>query len=203
MRWLLVAFLALGLALPMDSAAAPEKKRTASAKQKACLKKAKTKKAKKRCKAATKPAKKAPAAKPKPSAPAHSTPAPAPADSAPAPSETPSTQAPPAAGGGGTTPEPNAIGVKAYDRSGTFTLETTRATVRPGALSVNFHNFDSDDHNLWIEGVSPFVSPLRLSAEIGHHGDVTADMTVSTGTYRFFCTVPGHGSMTRTITVSG
>lgn len=107
----------------------------------------------------------------------------------------------PAGGGETTTPELNAVGVKAYDRSGTFVFETTRSTVRTGELTVSFHNYDLDDHNLWFEGTSPLVSPVKLSDAIPLHGDVTTTVTVAAGAYRFFCTVPGHSTMTKALTV--
>lgn len=107
----------------------------------------------------------------------------------------------PTGDGGSTTPELNAVGVKAYDRSGTFVFETTRSTVRTGELTVSFHNYDLDDHNLWFEGTSPLVSPVMLSDAIPLHGDVTSTVTVAAGAYRFFCTVPGHSTMTKALTV--
>ncbi len=162
----------------------------------------------KRCPKAKKKSAK-PKPKPKPSAP---TPAPTPGGTgttAPAPTgggssgDTAPTPGVGARDGDTPTPELNAVGVKAYDRDGVFVFETTRSTVRSGALSVNFHNYDLDDHNLWIEGTAPLVGPLKLSDEIPLHGDVTKDVTLAAGAYRFFCTVPGHGSMTRALTVSG
>lgn len=145
--------------------------------------------------------------KPKPSTPGTTTPAgdtgtTAPARDGGSTGTTPSGGSTPTGGGGDTTtPELNAVGVKAYDRSGTFVFETTRSTVRNGELTVSFHNFDLDDHNLWFEGTSPLVSPVKLSDPIPLHGDVTTTVTVAAGAYRFFCTVPGHGTMTKALTV--
>lgn len=106
-------------------------------------------------------------------------------------------------GDSGGAPELNALGVRAYDRSGVFTFETTRSTVRPGVLTVSFRNYDSDEHNLWIEGTSPFVGAVRLVDDLAGGGDATTTTSLSAGAYRLFCTVPGHSSMTKTLTVSG
>lgn len=106
-------------------------------------------------------------------------------------------------GGGGTTPELNAIGVRAYDRSGVFTFETTRSTVRTGALTVSFRNYDSDEHNLWVEGTAPLVTPAKLVDDLPADQSATTTVTLAAGAYRFFCTVPGHSSMTKAFTVSG
>lgn len=113
-----------------------------------------------------------------------------------------------ATGGGqstdsGGTPELNALGVRAYDRSGVFTFETTRSTVRAGALTVSFRNYDSDEHNLWIEGTAPFVGPARLVDDLAGGADATTTTSLAAGSYRLFCTVPGHSSMTKTLTVGG
>ncbi|UUY01919.1 hypothetical protein LRS13_14420 [Svornostia abyssi] len=147
-----------------------------------------------------------PKAKPKPSSPGTTAPSgdtgtTAPAQDGGSTGTTPSGGSTPGGGGDTSTPELNAVGVKAYDRSGTFVFETTRSTVRPGELTVSFHNYDLDDHNLWFEGTSPLVSPVKLSDPIPLHGDVTTTVTVAAGAYRFFCTVPGHGTMTKALTV--
>lgn len=94
------------------------------------------------------------------------------------------------------------MGVKALDRDGVFVFETTRGTVRPGALTVSFRNEDLDEHDLWLEGTAPLVAPIRLSDPIPLHRDVTATVTVAAGAYRFFCSVPGHGTMSRALTVA-
>jgi plastocyanin len=92
--------------------------------------------------------------------------------------------------------------VQAHDRDGVFVFETTRTTVRPGALTVSFRNEDLDEHDLWLEGTAPLITPVRLSDPIPLHRDVTATVTVAVGAYRFFCSVPGHSSMSRALTVT-
>ena len=127
---------------------------------------------------------------------------------------TPTPSGPPSPTGGGSTggtgsgedqgapPALNAVGVKALDRDGVFVFETTRGTVRPGSLTVSFRNEDLDEHDLGLEGTAPLITPVRLSDPIALHRDVTATVTVAVGAYRFFCSVPGHSTMSRALTVA-
>lgn len=218
-RALALAVLALALGAPAAQAApqadaaakAGDTRATAKTKAKSCKRTAKGKRRARRC-PKRKTSKRTPAPQRRPArapAPGGGTPsgeqsgAPAPApEGSPSPTGGGSTGGTGSGQDQGAPPTLNAVGVKAYDRDGVFVFETTRGTVRPGALTVSFRNEDLDEHNLWLEGTAPLVLPVKLSDAIPLHGDVTATVTLAAGAYRFFCTVPGHGSMSRALTVA-
>lgn len=219
-RAFVIAVLVLAVGAPAataapraDTAGAEAGDTRAKAKQQAktCKRTARGTRRARRC-PKRKPSKRAPAPPRRPAR------APAPGGGTPsgeqsgAPAPTPSATPSPTGGGStagtgsgqdqGAPPTLNAIGVKAYDRDGVFVFETTRAAVKPGPLTVSFRNEDLDEHNLWLEGTAPLVLPMKLSDPIGLHTDVTTTVTLAAGAYRFLCTVPGHGSMTRALTVA-
>lgn len=217
-RTLAVAILVVALGAPAADAA-PRADAAAKAGDTRAKAKTKTKKAKpcKRTTSAKRKARRCPKRKqakrtPTPSRPPAQSGGTPSGEQSGAPAPTPTGSPSPAGGGstGGTgsgqdegaPPTLNAVGVKAYDRDGVFVFETTRASVRPGSLTVSFRNEDLDEHDLWLEGTAPLITPVRLSDPIPLHRDVTATVTVALGAYRFFCSVPGHGTMSRALTVA-
>ena len=86
-------------------------------------------------------------------------------------------------------------------RHGGFLLRLTRTSVPAGELTVFFRNYDVSDHNLWI--ASPGGSVVeQISDTVGEGGGGSRTLPVSAGAWRLFCSLPDHGVMTRTLTVT-
>jgi plastocyanin len=134
----------------------------------------------------------------KPSRPAGTSPPPAGASATP---PTGATGAPPA-GPASAPPAPvvSTLGVSAYDMDG-FLLRLTRTSVAAGDLTVFFRNYDVSDHNLWIAGPGEAVVE-QISDTVGEGGGGSRTIAVTAGSWRLFCTLPDHGAMTRTLTVT-
>ena len=96
-------------------------------------------------------------------------------------------------------PVASTLGVDAYD-FGTFVLRMTRTAVPAGSLTIYFRNHDSSDHNLWIEGPG-LGAPLLVSEAVGENGGATRTLPVVAGSWRLYCSLPGHDTMSRTLTV--
>ena len=119
-----------------------------------------------------------------------SSPESAPAPAAPA---TTSTSAPPA--GGGETKL-----ALAADPNGELKFDKTSLSAKAGEVSIDFSNSSSLPHNVTIASSSGAVvneSPTFQG------GSKTVTMTLKAGTYKFYCTVPGHrqAGMEGTLTV--
>ena len=80
-------------------------------------------------------------------------------------------------------------------------LRLTRTSVPAGNLTVFFRNHDVSDHNLWIEGPGGDVVE-RISDTVGEDGGGSRTLPVTAGAWRLFCSLPDHGAMTRTLTVT-
>ena len=122
------------------------------------------------------------------SSPASSTPA-APATSS---ATTPSN---PAAGGGAG----HALSLSA-NPEGQLTYSTTTLTAKAGKVSITFTNMASLSHNLTVAS----SSGAQVGAtETFQGGSKTLALNLTAGTYKFFCTVPGHraAGMEGTLTV--
>jgi hypothetical protein len=130
-------------------------------------------------------------------APAGATPAPGPG-TAPAPAPGPAAAAP---AGGAPAPAPVAstLGVDAFD-FGSFVLRLTRPAVPAGPLTIYYRNRDVSEHNLWIDGPG-LGGPLLVSGAIGEGATATKKLSVSAGSWRLFCSLPGHEAMSATLTV--
>ena len=117
---------------------------------------------------------------------AESTPAPA----APA---TTSTSAPPA--GGGETKL-----ALAADPNGELKFDKTSLSAKAGKVSIDFSNSSSLPHNVTIASSSGSVVNETPTFQ---GGSKTVTMTLKAGTYKFYCTVPGHrqAGMEGTLTV--
>ncbi len=101
-----------------------------------------------------------------------------------------------------TAPAPVAstLGVNAYDL-GTFVLRLTRASVPAGSLTIYFRNNDVSEHNLWLDPPQVSAPALQISGDVGENGGATRTVVVTRGTWRLYCSLPGHGSMTRDLSV--
>jgi plastocyanin len=130
---------------------------------------------------------------------------------APAPTTmpTPGTTAPSEGTAPGSTPEPepNAVSVTANDRTTPYGYAPSHKVVKPGELTVQLINKGEDEHNMDMEKVGPGNAPegpivVAVSATSnGNSKPTTVD--VEPGTYRMWCTLPGHAEkgMETTITV--
>ena len=96
-------------------------------------------------------------------------------------------------------PVASTLGVDAYD-FGSFVLRMTRTAVPAGSLTIYFRNHDSSDHNLWIEGPG-LGAPMVVSEAVGENGGATKTLPVVAGSWRLYCSLPGHDAMSRTLTV--
>jgi plastocyanin len=108
-----------------------------------------------------------------------------------------------ACGGGESAPEttiPEGVDlvVKAVP---TIRWDASSYTAPAGEIDVFLANDDNVKHVLVVLQDDKVVGDLEL--EVGKRGD-TAQGTISLepGEYRIYCTVPGHGSMKSTLTVS-
>jgi plastocyanin len=96
-------------------------------------------------------------------------------------------------------PVASTLGAEAFD-FGTFVLRLTRPAVAAGTLTIYFRNRDVSDHNLWIDG--PGMSgPLQVSGEVGENGTATKRVVVAAGSWRLYCSLPGHEAMSAALTV--
>jgi len=122
------------------------------------------------------------------SSPASTTPA-APATSS---ATTPSN---PAAGGGAG----HALSLSA-NPEGQLKYSTTTLTAKAGKVSITFTNMASLSHNLTVASSS---GTQVGGTETFQGGSKTLALNLTAGTYKFFCTVPGHraAGMEGTLTV--
>ena len=97
-------------------------------------------------------------------------------------------------------PVASTIGAEAYD-FGSFVLRLTKTSVPAGNLTIYFRNYDVSDHNLWVQRPRPSGVPTQISEAVGEGGGATKTVAVTAGTWRFYCSLHGHESMTRDLTV--
>lgn len=118
--------------------------------------------------------------------------------SAPATSSTPATtsntssSSTPSGGAGALSLEANAEGELKYN--------TTSLTAKAGKVSIDFKNMSSLMHNVTVEtssGTQVGATPTFQG------GSKTLTLNLKPGTYKFFCSVPGHrqAGMEGTLTV--
>jgi uncharacterized cupredoxin-like copper-binding protein len=119
-----------------------------------------------------------------------STPASTPATTSSAASSTP---APAASASGGTL-------ALAANPEGNLKFDTTSLSAKAGKVTINFTNQASLEHNLSIESSSHTVVG---TTPIFAGGTKTLTVSLAPGTYKFFCSVPGHrqAGMEGTLTV--
>ncbi len=90
------------------------------------------------------------------------------------------------------------LGVEARDIDG-FLLRLTRTAVPAGNLTIFFRNHDSSKHNLWI--APPAGSSMQISDDVGEGAGATKTVPVTPGSWRLYCALEGHSSMTRSLAV--
>lgn len=127
--------------------------------------------------------------------------------SSPAPASTPSTAAStapatsstPAAAAAPATSPAHALHLEA-NREGQLKYNTTSLSAKAGEVSIDFTNMSPLGHNLTVESASGSV----IGATPTFQGATkTLSLQLKAGTYKFFCTVPGHrmAGMEGTLTV--
>ena len=108
-----------------------------------------------------------------------------------------------ACGGGESAPETTLpagvdLVVKAVP---TIRWDASAYTAPAGEIDVFLANDDSVKHVLVVLQDDKVVGDLEL--EVGKRGDTAqGTITLEPGEYSIYCTVPGHGSMNSTLTVS-
>jgi plastocyanin len=124
-------------------------------------------------------------------------PASAPAETtASAPAEA-STSTPSAASGGESAGKP--LSVEA-NPEGALKFNTTSLTAKAGKVSITFTNSAPEGHNLTVASSSGHVEGATPTFQ---GGSKTLALNLKPGTYKFYCSVPGHrmGGMEGTLTV--
>jgi plastocyanin len=125
------------------------------------------------------------------------------APTTPAPGTAPTESKPPAS-----TPEPesNAVSITANDRTMPYSFTPSRRVVKPGELTVQLINKGEDEHTMDMTKVGPGGAPegLILLATSAPSGGQSAPTTVvvEPGTYRLWCTLPGHAEMGMETTIT-
>lgn len=122
-------------------------------------------------------------------------PAPPPPATTPAPTAGTSEPTAPAAGA---EPQSNAVSVTANDRTTPYGYAPSRKVVKAGELTVQLINKGEDEHNMDIEKVGAGGTPegpilTTTSAPSGGQSTPTT-VDVEQGTYRMWCTLPGHAA---------
>jgi plastocyanin len=122
------------------------------------------------------------------------------APTAPTTTPTPGTTAPSETKPPASTPEPepNAVSITATDRTTPFGYAPSRRVVKPGEVTVQLINKGEDEHNMDMEKVGPGGTPegpilTMTSAPSGGQSTPTT-VDVEAGTYRMWCTLPGHAA---------
>jgi len=118
--------------------------------------------------------------------------------STPAPAATPTTSSTtaPATAPAGAAPALNL----AANPEGQLKYSTTSLTAKAGKVAISFTNMSPLDHNLTIESSSKSVLGATPTFQ---GGSKTLTLDLKAGTYKFFCSVPGHrmAGMEGTLTV--
>jgi plastocyanin len=87
----------------------------------------------------------------------------------------------------------------AADPGGQLKYDTTSLTTKAGKVTIEFTNKASLAHNVTIESGGSVLNATPTFAE----GSKTLSVTLKPGTYKFYCSVPGHrqAGMQGTLTV--
>jgi hypothetical protein len=88
----------------------------------------------------------------------------------------------------------------ALDVDQKFVLRLSRTCLRAGRTIVRLQNQDAQEHDLWAEGTAPKVA-RRAVTSAGPESMTQADVDLTAGEWRLFCSIPGHGNMSRTVNV--
>ena len=113
------------------------------------------------------------------------------------PTTTPTTSSTPAPAAGG---ESGGTLSLAADPEGQLKFDTTSLSAKAGKVSIDFTNKAPLAHNLTIESSSGATAGATPTFE---GGSKTLAVNLKPGTYKFFCSVPGHrqAGMEGTLTV--
>lgn len=86
------------------------------------------------------------------------------------------------------------------NREGQLKYNTSSLTANAGKVSIDFTNMSSLDHNVTIESSSGKIEGATPTFQ---GGSKTLTLNLKPGTYKFFCSVPGHrmAGMEGTLTV--
>jgi plastocyanin len=103
-------------------------------------------------------------------------------------------------------PEANAVSITANDRTMPYSFTPSRKVVKRGELTVQLINKGEDEHTMDMEKVGPGDAPegpilLATSAPSGGQSTPTT-VDVEPGTYRLWCTLPGHAAMGMETTIT-
>jgi plastocyanin len=88
----------------------------------------------------------------------------------------------------------------AANPEGQLKYSTTSLTAKAGKVSIDFTNMSSLGHNVSVESSS---GKLEGATPTFNGGSKTLSLNLKPGTYKFFCSVPGHrmAGMEGTLTV--
>jgi plastocyanin len=116
-----------------------------------------------------------------------------------APATTPSTSSSTSSSSAGGTAAKSTVSLEA-NAEGELKYNTTTLTAKAGNVSIDFANMSSLAHNVTIEsssGTQVGATPTFQG------GSKTLSVNLKPGTYKFFCSVPGHrqAGMEGTLTV--
>jgi plastocyanin len=121
-------------------------------------------------------------------------------ESTPAPAATQTAASTPAA----STPASSAGGEQTVDLAanteGQLKFDKTAVTVKAGKVNIDFSNMSPVEHNVTVESSSHANEGATPTFK---GGSKTLSLNLKAGTYKFFCSVPGHreAGMEGTITV--
>lgn len=102
------------------------------------------------------------------------------------------------------TPAPSSGGAQTVDLAanpeGQLAYDKSSITVKPGKVDIVFTNMAPLEHDVTVESSSHAVEGATPKFK---GGSKTLSLTLKAGTYKFFCTVPGHraAGMEGTLTV--
>jgi plastocyanin len=95
-------------------------------------------------------------------------------------------------------PEPNAVSITANDRTTPYGYAPSHKVVKAGELTVQLINKGEDEHNMDMEKVGPGGTPegpiLTMTSAPGGGQSTPTTVNVEAGTYRMWCTLPGHAA---------
>ena len=89
------------------------------------------------------------------------------------------------------------VGYTAEDVDGVFRLTGKRTCVPGPNVMFQLRNIDAQEHNLHLEGQGEVIGDVEPGAT------KEAGATLAAGSYRLFCAIEGHETMSRTLTVTG
>lgn len=95
------------------------------------------------------------------------------------------------------------VGYAAEDVGGVFKLTGKRTCVPGPNVLFQLRNADAQEHNLYAEGVAPKQPARAIIASLDPEKTAEASATLSAGEWRLFCSIEGHETMSRTLTVTG